>query len=196
MKSQSLCLLVSLAALFLFGACQQEKHPGADALSKVIQEEIKAYQAAKKDCAAAQATLKTFYSDAGWHKRTAQASVTVIENNFTKEKEFRNGSARIIKATSKRLDDASFDFKSTCRGNQDYLADLKKSAGIAIKKNMDVINVGAVSRLYDLDEQLRTFIKDAYLIRDKLVEERLKSLERHRIEKEVEEALGKGITGG
>ncbi len=61
---------------------------------------------------------------------------------------------------------------------------------------MDVINVGAVSRLYDLDEQLRTFIKDAYLIRDKLVEERLKSLERHRIEKEVEEALGKGITGG
>jgi hypothetical protein len=196
MKSQSLCLLASLAAILLLGACQQEeKHPGADALAQVIQEEIKAYQAAKKDCTTSQTRLTIFYRDEGWHKRTAQASVDVIQNNFDKDEEFIWDSARIIKKVSKRLDDASFEFKATCRGNLDYLVNLKKNAGIEIKKKMDIIDVGAVSRLYDLDVQLRPYIKDSYQIRDKLVEARLESLKQHRIEKEVEATLGKSITG-
>ena len=163
-------------------------------LSQVIEEEIKVYQAAKQDCTTAQAKLKAFYSDAGWHKRVAQAAVAVIQNNFVKKKEFKKDSVRIIKAVSTRLDDTCFDFKSSCRGNLDYLTDLKKTAGIEIKKNMDVIDVGAVSRLYNLDEPLKKFIKDVYQIRDEKVEARLTELERHRIEKQVNDVLG-SITG-
>ncbi|MBW1811733.1 MAG: hypothetical protein JRJ87_26325 [Deltaproteobacteria bacterium] len=195
MKSQLMCLLATLAAFFGLGGCSGEKHPGAELLTQVIEEEIKAYQAAKLDCPAAEAKLKAFYSDSAWHKRAAQASVTVIQNNFTKKKEFRNASVRMIKAFSTRLDDACFEFKSSCRGNQDYLTNLKTSAGKAIKKDMDTIDVGAVSRLYNMDEQFKKFIQDGYLVRDEKVEARLKGLERNRIEKQVEAALGKSITG-
>jgi len=190
MKGRTTDIVALVVGSLLAVACTEEKHPGAEKLAAVVGEEVKVYQSARADCEGAKARLEAFYADSGWHKRVAAAAVATIQNIFSKEEDFARDSMRILKPAYKQLDGACFEFYSTCKGDLKYLEELKKTAGAAIKKEMDTIDVGAVSRLYHTEGQLREYIMEAFKIRDPKVEARLKKLEKHRVKKRVDEVLG------
>jgi hypothetical protein len=70
---------------------------------------------------------------------------------------------------------------------------MKLMSGQKIKQSMDAQDVGAVSRLYRMEGDLREIIQTVFYVYDPEVEVRLANLQRHRAVKESRSRLSGGL---
>lgn len=183
-------------AFFLFPllpACEKEKHPEAEQLAALMDEEFKIYREAKQDCDSAVARLEAFYADPGRLERAAGAVTEIIHKDFSKDEDYRAESIKIIKPSFMELGSVKFDFNSKCKVDPDLLELLKLKAGQEIKQAVDAKDIGAVSRLYQMNNDLREYIQTGLYVYDPEVEMRMANLRRHRARKAASAKLSGGL---
>lgn len=193
MRSSLIAMIAIVVTLFGLASCKEENHPEAENLAALISEEIQAYKSAQSDCENAQTVLQAFYGDPARHEHAAQAALAIIRKDYQEDEDYRRVSIQLIKPSFNRLGGVIFDFNSRCQIDSDFLDALKLSAGQKIKQAIDAQDIGAVSRLYQMEGDLREFIMSGLHVYDPEVEARLANLQKHRAEKEAREKVSGGL---
>ena len=117
----------------------------------------------------------------------------IIHKDFSKDEDYRAESIKIIKPSFMELGSVKFDFNSSCKVDDDLLELLKLKAGQDIKKAVDTKDIGAISRLYQMNNDLREYIQTGLYVYDPEVEMRMANLRQHRARKEAQVKLSGGL---
>jgi len=193
MRGSSIAFVVMLAFCCALAGCSEEKHPEAESLAALINEEIKAYKSAQNDCENAEIKLDAFYENPQRHERVAKTAIAIISKYFDKGEDYCKASAKLIKPCFNKLGSAIFDFNSRCQLGSDALDVMRLTSGQKIKQAMNGQDAGAVSRMYQMEGDLREFIQSGFYVYDPEVEIRLANLQQHRARKEARSKLSGGL---